>query len=116
MRRNNEGLHTCFQSRMNDWCKGRVMVGWKRAEFSLFLCLGVYRWIISAEEPVHCRNIPPSSKAAEVLACHGGLCLLDGTGRKALGEVIDDFLCRSCIILYGRILIEWCDFRRFWRS
>src|ERR1700693_1942410 len=72
MRRNNQGLDTCLQSRMNDWCKGGVMVGWKRAEFSLFLCLGVHCWIISAEEPVHCRNIPTSSKAAAILGCPSG--------------------------------------------
>src|SRR2546429_2037967 len=32
MRRNNEGLHTGFQSWMNDWCKGGIMVSWKRSE------------------------------------------------------------------------------------
>src|SRR6202049_636163 len=100
MCRNNQGVHTCFQSRMNDWCKVRVMSGWKRAEFSLFLCLGVYRWIISAEEPVHCRNIPPSSKAAEVLACHGGVRLFDGTGREAPEQSIDELFCRIGIIPY----------------
>src|SRR2546429_9630964 len=100
MRRNNEGLHTGFQSWMNDWCKGGIMVSWKRAEFSLFLCLGVHRWIISAEKPVHCRNIPPSSKAAEVLACHSGLCLFDGTGREVLEKCIDELLCRVGIIPY----------------
>src|SRR5258705_6059682 len=94
VRRNNEGLDPCLQSWMNDWCKGGVMVSWKRAEFSLFLCLGVHRWIISAEEPVHCRNIPPSSKAAEVLACHSGLCLFDRTGREVLAKSIDARLCR----------------------
>src|SRR5580692_4685393 len=100
MRRNNQGVHTCFQSRMNDWSKGRVMVGWKRAEFSLFLCLGVHRWVISAEEPVHCRNIPPSSKAAEVLARHSGFCLFDGTAREVLKKCIHELLCRAGIILY----------------
>src|ERR1700724_1994443 len=100
MRRNNEGLDTCLESRMNDWGKSGVMVGWKRAEFSLFFCLGVHRWIISSEEPVHCRNIPPSSKAAEVLACHSRLCLFDGTGREVLEKCIDELLCRVGIIPY----------------
>src|SRR5580700_5282071 len=116
VRRNNEGFDPRLQSGMNDWCKGGVMVGWKRAEFSLFLCLGVHHWIISAEEPVHCRSIPPSSKAAEVLACHSRLCLFDGTGREVLEKCIDEPLCRIGIIPYRRILIEWRDLWRCWRS
>src|SRR5208283_3150667 len=98
LRRHNQGLHACLQSRMNDWCKTRVMVGWKRAEFPLLLCLGIHCRIISSEEPVHCWNIPSSSKATEVLARHCGLCLFYGTGGEAQEKCINDLLCRISIV------------------
>jgi len=99
MRRNNEGLDTCLESRMNDGAKAGLWLVGSELSFPSF-----FAWRTPLDHlrrrtstlPEH----PTSSKAAEVLACHSGLGLFDGTGREAPEQCIDDLLCRVGIIPY----------------
>src|SRR6202521_5703900 len=68
MRRNNQGLHTCFQSWVDHRCKARIVVGRQRIERAILLRLVIYLRIVTAKEPEHRRSVPLRSKASEILA------------------------------------------------
>src|ERR1700722_16374250 len=74
--RDDQSLHTCFQSGMDHWCKPRIVVGRKLVEGAILLRLLIDRRIVAPKEPEHRWGVPLWSKAAEVLARHARLRLL----------------------------------------
>src|SRR5580700_8789897 len=111
MRRNNQGLHTCLQSWVDDRCKTRIVVGRQRIERAILLRLVIYLRIVTAKEPEHRRSVPLRPKASEIFARHRRFSLLYGAVREVLAKRVNDLLCRSDIVCYQGIAVQWSDLR-----
>src|SRR6202140_870344 len=94
MRRNNQGLHTCFQSWVDHRCEARIVVGRQRIERAILLRLVIYLRIVTAKEPEHRRSVPFRPKAPEILARHRRFSLLYGAVREVLAKRVTALLLR----------------------
>jgi hypothetical protein len=60
-------LDPCLQSRMNEWCEARVVVGREIGNCARILSLGIRLGIGAAHKPEDRRYLPLSSKRAKIL-------------------------------------------------
>src|SRR4051812_43018866 len=98
MRRNDQSLYTCFQSRVNHRCKKRIVIGRKNAKRDILFRLVIYLSIGPTKEPVHRGGVPLRSKASEVLTRHGRLGLLYGAIREVMAKRFNNSLRRIDIV------------------
>src|SRR5690348_4809374 len=112
LRRDDQRLNSCFECRMDDRQKARIVIRRNLVEPACSFGLRVRLGIGPADEPEHRGHAPFGAERSEILArrCRPGLA--DPVSRKVLPKRIHDAPGRLRIIHHQGIAVQRSDLRR----